>query len=293
MPLLRSRAPAKINLTLRVIRQRPDGYHDIVSLVAFADVGDDLTLVPGGKLDLDLVGPNAGALGDVADNLVLIAAQALDRRIKKLVLGQFKLMKNLPVGAGLGGGSADAAAALRLLAIANDLKLDDPRVFETTQIIGADVPVCLRSKARVMSGIGDRLSAPMRLPPLPAVIVFPGAHVATEQAFAMLDQMGVESLRRKLDDHPEVEGIPLERHEFIAFLNTQANDLARATESFLPIVVTVEERLRRTSGVQVVRMSGSGSSVFGIYESQPLAAKAAEEIRAEHPNWWVQETNFV
>jgi len=292
MPLLRSRAPAKINLTLRIVRQRTDGYHDIVSLVAFADVSDELTLVPGNTLELDLSGPRAAALSNASDNLVLVAAHTLDRHIKNLKLGRFELKKHLPVGAGLGGGSADAAAALRLLAAANDLEPGDARIYAAANMIGADVSVCLESKARVITGIGDQLSAPIKLPSLPAVIAFPGAHVATQEAFGAYDQLNLE-LCEKFEDHLEAKDIPLEREEFIAFLNSQTNDLTRATESFAPVISAVEECLRKTSGTQLVRMSGSGSSVFAIYENKMLAQKAAEEIRGRHSDWWVHTTNLV
>ncbi len=150
------KAPAKINLTLRVLGRRADGYHDIESLVAFAGVGDALTFTPGGDLALTVGGPTAAAAGDVADNLVLKAAHALAERVTGLRLGWFTLSKRLPVAAGLGGGSADAAAALRLLARANALAPDDPRLMQAARATGADVPVCLDPHTRLMRGIGDR-----------------------------------------------------------------------------------------------------------------------------------------
>jgi 4-diphosphocytidyl-2-C-methyl-D-erythritol kinase len=292
MARLQSRAFAKINLTLRIVRRRADGYHDIVSLVAFADVGDLLTLIPGSRLDLDVGGPNAAAIGDANDNLVLLAARALAERVSDAKLGRFELAKYLPVGAGLGGGSADAAGAFRLLASLNDLSFDDPRILIAASKIGADVAVCLSQKARVMSGIGDRLSDPLKLPPLPAVIVFPNVPVPTNEMFGIYDELGVESLSGNYPDHPEVHAIPLERDKFIAFLNTQANDLTRATHSFTSVVGIVEEHLHQTSGVRLVRMTGSGSSVFALYDSAAQAKKAAEEIRAEHPDWWVSATTL-
>src|SRR5215472_2960863 len=149
------KAPAKVNLTLRVLGRRADGYHDIESLVAFAGVGDALTFTPSGALALAVGGPTAAAAGDVADNLVLKAARALGERVEGLKLGRFTLSKRLPVSAGLGGGSADAAAALRLLARANRLAPDDPRLMQAARNTGADVPVCLDPRARLMRGIGD------------------------------------------------------------------------------------------------------------------------------------------
>ena len=158
------KAPAKVNLTLRVLGRRADGYHDIESLVAFAGVGDALTFTPGPALTLAVGGPTAGAAGDTADNLVLKAARALAERVEGLALGSFALSKRLPVAAGLGGGSADAAAALRLLARANGIARDDRRLIEAARATGADVPVCLDPRVRLMRGIGDVLSDPLDLP---------------------------------------------------------------------------------------------------------------------------------
>ena len=155
-------APAKINLTLRVLGRRADGYHELESLVAFADLADTLSLQPGGDAALDVTGPFAAACGPVADNLVLKALAALRERVAGLRAGRFRLEKNIPVAAGLGGGSADAAAALRLLARANGLAPDDRAAGGGGARVGADVPVCLEPRARIMRGVGDELSAAAR-----------------------------------------------------------------------------------------------------------------------------------
>src|SRR5262249_39681799 len=162
------RAPAKVNLTLRVIGRRADGYHEIESLVVFASVGDALAFTAGRSLALAVRGPTALSAGAIADNLVLKAAHALAERAEGLRLGRFILSKRLPVAAGLGGGSADAAAALRLLARHNRLALDDPRLAAAARATGADVPVCLDPPPRLMRGVGGILSAPIGLPRLPA-----------------------------------------------------------------------------------------------------------------------------
>ena len=141
------KAHAKINLTLRVIGRRADGYHDIESLVVFAGLGDVLTFAPADALTLAVRGPNARASGAIPDNLVLRAARALAERVEGIKLGRFALSKRLPVAAGLGGGSADAAAALRILARVNNMKLDDPRLMQAARATGADVPVCLDPRA--------------------------------------------------------------------------------------------------------------------------------------------------
>ena len=160
MPAARAElAPAKVNLTLRVIGRRADGYHDIESLVVFAAVGDALTFTRGREMSLAVRGPTAAASGDLADNLVLKAARELAERVEGLKQGRFALAKRLPVAAGLGGGSADAGAALRLLARANRIALDDPRLMAAARATGADVPVCLDPRPRLMRGIGEILSA--------------------------------------------------------------------------------------------------------------------------------------
>ena len=176
---------AKVNLTLRVVGRRVDGYHDLESVVAFADCADRLSLLPGSELRLKTTGPLAEACGEVADNLVLKAARLLAERVPGLKTGTFTLYKTLPVAAGIGGGSADAAAALRLLARANGLATDDARLSEVAQLTGADVPVCVASRACVMTGVGESL-LPLALPKLPCVLVNPRVAVATKDVFTAL-----------------------------------------------------------------------------------------------------------
>jgi 4-diphosphocytidyl-2-C-methyl-D-erythritol kinase len=183
---LAASAPAKLNLTLRILGRRGDGYHDLVSLVAFAPFGDRLTFQPGVPLALEVDGPAANGAGPIADNFVLRAARALAARIEGLRLGGFQLTKQLPSGAGLGGGSADAAAALWLLAKANDIGLNDPRLAAAARETGADVAVCLDPRPRLMGGVGDVLSGPLTLPRLGIVVVHPGVAVPTKSVFAAL-----------------------------------------------------------------------------------------------------------
>src|ERR1700744_2147017 len=176
---------AKVNLTLRVVGRRVDGYHDLESVVAFADCADRLSLRSGAELQLKTTGPLAEACGELADNLVLKAARLLSERVPNLKTGAFTLHKVLPVAAGIGGGSADAAAALRLLVKANGLAIDDGRVNEVAQLTGADVPVCVASRACVMTGVGESL-LPLALPELACVLVNPRVAVATRDVFEAL-----------------------------------------------------------------------------------------------------------
>jgi 4-diphosphocytidyl-2-C-methyl-D-erythritol kinase len=276
------KAPAKINLTLRVLGRRADGYHDIESLAAFAGVGDALTFTPGGDLALTVGGPTAAAAGDVADNLVLTAAHALAERVAGLRLGRFTLSKRLPVAAGLGGGSADAAAALRLLARANGLAPHDPRLMQAARATGADVPVCLDPRARLMRGIGDILSDPVDLPRLFALLVNPGVAVATADVFAALaappaGQSGPAAL-------PE-GGAAL-----LAEIAGGRNDLEAPAIELEPAIADALAVLRKLPGCRLARMSGSGATCFGLFDSSRAASAAARTLRVAYPTWWVRAT---
>ena len=282
---LHETAPAKVNLTLRILDRRRDGYHNLESLVAFADECDRLAFVPGGALKLVVRGPEARATGRLADNLVLKAARLLAAKIKGLTLGRFTLTKNLPVAAGLGGGSADAAAALRLLARANRLNRNDPRILEVAQRIGSDVSVCVDARARLMHGIGEILSDPLHIPKLFVVLVNPGAALGTKRVFARYD-----SRKSRAGAKPASRAmlIPQWRSAFIAMLAVDRNDLEPAAIALAPAIATVLEVLRDSSGCRLARMSGSGATCFGIFASSRAAAAASRKIKAAHPRWWVR-----
>jgi 4-diphosphocytidyl-2-C-methyl-D-erythritol kinase len=286
--LLVENAPAKVNLTLRVLGRRADGYHDLDSLVVFAGCADRLSLTPGGGLTLAVDGPRAGLAGDTADNLVFKAARALAARIPDLVLGAFKLEKSLPVAAGLGGGSADAAAALRLIARANDLSPSDPRLYEAARATGADVPVCLDPRPRVMGGIGERLSEALTLPPLPAVLVNPGVAVPTKQVFAGWTPMVTSVAALDVAALAKVT----EQKELLRIVAAQPNDLESAAIAVAPVVADVLTALRALSGCGLARMSGSGATCFGLFSSAADAAAAAKALAAKYPDWWVCETTL-
>src|SRR6266481_4218962 len=260
------KAPAKVNLTLHVLGRRADGYHDIESLVAFAGVGDALSFTPGRTLALTVSGPTAAAAGDVADNLVLKAARSLAERVEGLKLGRFTLSKRLPVSAGLGGGSADAAAALRLLAC------------ET----GADVPVCLDPRARLMRGIGDVLSAPLKLPRLFALLVNPGVAVATKDVFAALNAPHAGQI-------PQA-GTPAGPAELLAEITNGRNDLEAPAIELEPAIADALAVLRKLPGCRLARMSGSGATCFGLFDSSRATAAAARTLRVGYPAWWVRAT---
>jgi 4-diphosphocytidyl-2-C-methyl-D-erythritol kinase len=276
------KAPAKVNLTLRVLGRRADGYHDIESLVAFAGVGDALTFKPGDDLALTVGGPTAAAAGDVADNLVLKASRALAERVAGVTLGRFTLSKRLPVAAGLGGGSADAAAALRLLARANALAPDDPSLMQAARATGADVPVCLDPRPRRMRGIGDILSDPLDLPRLFAVLVNPGVAVATADVFAALAAPPAGQ------NAPAAE--PLGPAALLAEIAGGRNDLEAPAIELEPAIADVLAVLRKLPGCRLARMSGSGPTCFGLFDSSRAASAAARTLRVGYPAWWVRAT---
>src|SRR5215510_13247242 len=240
------KAPAKVNLTLRVLGRRADGYHDIESLVAFAGVGDALNFTPGSALTLAVRGPTAPAAGEVADNLVLKAARACAGEVEGLALGHFDLSKRLPVAAGLGGGSADAASALRLLARANGIAPDDPRLLQAARATGADVPVCLDPRPRLMRGIGEVLSAPLAKP--------------VDSAALMAEIAGGR------------------------------NDLEGPAIELEPAIADVLAVLGKLPGCQLARMSGSGATCFGLFDSTRAANAAARTLRVGYPAWWTRAT---
>jgi 4-diphosphocytidyl-2-C-methyl-D-erythritol kinase len=276
------RAPAKVNLTLRVLGRRADGYHDIESLVAFAGVGDVLTFTPGGAWALTIGGPTAAAAGESADNLVLKAAHALAERVDGLKLGQFALSKRLPVAAGLGGGSADAAAALRLLARAKGLALDDLRLMQAARATGADVPVCLDPRTRLMRGIGEILSAPLDLPRLFALLVNPGVAVATRDVFARLT---MPSATETAPTPP-----PQQAAALLAEIAAGRNDLEAPAIELEPVIAVALATLRKLSGCRLARMSGSGATCFALFDSTRAANAAARALRVGYPDWWVRAT---
>jgi 4-diphosphocytidyl-2-C-methyl-D-erythritol kinase len=273
-------APAKVNLILHVLGRRADGYHELESLVAFADEGDRLTLTPQDRLRLTVSGTHAKTAGADADNLVLKAAQALSARAENLKLGDFALEKNLPVAAGLGGGSSDAAAALRLLARTNGMAPDDIKLYKAARAVGADVPVCLDPRARIMRGIGHDLSPTIALPALPAVLANPGVALSTRDVFAAL------TVKQR---QPSIGEVPRDAAALRGWLAQQGNDLETPARSLQPVIGSVLAALSHW-GAELSRMSGSGATCFGIFATPDAARAAALAVTRAQPDWWVRAT---
>lgn len=282
-----TRARAKINLTLHISGRRADGYHDLESLVAFADLGDDVTLVASDHVALTISGPESADLLATSDNHILKAALALRVLKPDLRVGHFHLLKRLPLASGMGGGSADAAAALRLLAKLNGLLLDDPRLFEAARKTGADVPVCLDSAARMMRGIGDQLDDSVVLPPLFAVLVNPRIATSTPDVFDAIGLKAGASKSAPAHDVPALNSWA----ECIAYLKRHRNDMQDAAIKLVPAIAECLVTLQSTQPL-FARMSGSGATVFALYVDCRAAARAAKIVKSTNPSWWVRPTRL-
>jgi 4-diphosphocytidyl-2-C-methyl-D-erythritol kinase len=317
---LTARARAKINLSLHVLGRREDGYHELESLVAFAGAGDELALEPGGALSLTIAGPMGAGLEAADDNLVLIAARSLAALIPDLRTGAFHLVKRLPVASGIGGGSADAAAALRLLARANGISADDPCVMAAARATGADVPACLISRSLIMRGAGEWLER-VSLPRLFAVLVNPGVAVPTAGVFRELglalgekasfhfaptvfpswsglarpstsgrrSQEDVDG-RAKPDHDVEENGAAVLTSRLTARLAALRNDLEPPAIRLAPIIGEALAALRDQDGCRLARMSGSGATCFALFDDCRASAAAAKRLTLRHPEWWVKPT---
>ncbi|MWP37457.1 4-(cytidine 5'-diphospho)-2-C-methyl-D-erythritol kinase [Rhodobacter sphaeroides] len=272
-------ARAKINLTLHVTGQRPDGYHLLDSLVVFADVGDRVRAEPAEALSLAITGPQAANLPVTDDNLVLRAARTLGGQGARLTLE-----KHLPVASGIGGGSADAAAALVALARLWQVPLPEPAAVLK---LGADVPVCLEGRAVRMAGVGEILT-PLAAP-LPEgwlVLANPGVSVPTPPVFKALARRDNPPMPDDLPGWPTVEALA-------AFLATQRNDLEPPAIALAPEIARTRAALSAQPGCLLARMSGSGATCFGLFAAEEAARAAAEAIGAEHPGWWVAPARMV
>lgn len=259
-------APAKVNLCLHVTGQRADGYHLLDGLVAFADIGDRVTVTQG--QGLSIAGPQAGGLEPAEDNLCLRAARAMGGGVA------VALEKVLPVASGIGGGSADAAAVLRAMARMGR-PLPEP---SAVLALGADVPVCLAGHAARMQGVGEVLT-PVALPDAWLVLANPGVAVSTPQVF--------RALARR--DNPPMQPLPVLRDAagLAAWLAGQRNDLEPPATALAPVIAKVGAALASRPGCLLARMSGSGATCFGLFPDGESAAAARDALAADHPEWWV------
>jgi 4-diphosphocytidyl-2-C-methyl-D-erythritol kinase len=275
-------APAKINLALHVTARRSDGYHELESLVVFADVSDELDAVAAPADHLRISGPFAAGLHDGDGNLVRRAVAAFRARWPGAVATgvAMHLRKNLPVSAGLGGGSADAAAALRLMVDLSTIDIPTPELMLLAASLGADVPVCLASRPALISGVGERVRLLPECPPLHIVLVNPLVAVPTADVF------------RRLTEHqnPPLPALPegLDRASMLAlWLVETRNDLEAPAIAIAPVIAELIAGMAGVSGCTLARMSGSGATVFGLFGSSTQAHQAAHDLRRKWPAYWI------
>lgn len=282
-------APAKINLFLHIVGKRSDGYHSLDSLVTFADIGDVISISPMDGFAFYIEGPMANSF-DVGErsakpdskNLVVRAVWSLARMTNRSPRFSITLGKNLPLGAGIGGGSADAAAVLwglcRYWKVAPDMNM----LRDLLMKLGADVPVCFESRTRFVAGAGENLSAPVTIPEIHAVLIHPRIRCNTKEIFK---------------NYASAFNVPIDRpsgfkdqDSLITFLKTTQNELMPAAVRTAPEIRNALTQLEGTDGCRMARMSGSGSACFGLYATKGEAEKACADIKETNPDWWVRST---
>jgi len=279
-------ARAKINLFLHVTGRRADGYHTLQSLVAFADIGDTVTAEPSGMLSLSLDGPFGDLLEVSEDNLVLRAALALQdvahARTGRRPGAALLLTKRLPLASGIGGGSADAAATLRVLSRLWDLPLSEDERIALALRLGADVPVCLDSRTRMMAGIGDRLTPAPALPPVWIVLANPGRGLETRGMFAARGEAAFTSPMTV----PASFASPHDLTDWLA--RETRNDLEGVARNAMPEIGEMESALCALPGALHAGMSGSGATCFALFADNAAAVEGARTLRDAHGGWWVE-----
>lgn len=286
MPPVSDLARAKINLTLRVHGRRTDGFHELTSLVVFADVADRVEMTPADTSGFSLSGPFVAALGR-GQNLVEQAAMQFRERFPDTPPVHITLDKQLPVAAGLGGGSADAAAILRLLAHLQGGTVTDDRLDRIAMALGSDIAVCLRSSAAWMTGRGEKVVPIPDFPKLPTILVNPGAALGASEVYAALKAPVLEETEAELPHRFSVSG---DTFDLIDALKHSSNDLQAPAIRLAPVINDVVDAIAATKGCQLARMSGSGSTCFGLYASEREAKEASEKIAARFPQWWITHT---
>jgi 4-diphosphocytidyl-2-C-methyl-D-erythritol kinase len=283
---IREIARAKINLTLVVRGRRPDGYHELSSLVTFAELGDTLDFEPGAPERIAATGPFAAEI--VGENLLATTLATLRAKAPALTLGAVHLEKNLPVAAGVGGGSADAGGLLRAVRRANEKQAQAVDWHGIAARLGADIPVCLANVPAVMSGKGERLLPVQRLPSAAAVLVNPRRPLQTAQVFAAL-------AAPPLPAAPSHEPPPAiaDLDGLCAYMRAHGNTLQRPATGILPAIGEVISALEAQAGCRLAAMSGSGPTCFGLFADSAAAAEAARALSAGQPSWWIAATSLA
>lgn len=284
--MLTTNAPAKINLYLHVTGRRDDGYHLLDSLVAFTNVGDEMGLEKAPSFAFEMKGPMASVLAgeDPEKNLAVRAARILAQTVHKPLDVKLTLTKNLPVASGIGGGSTDAAAALRLLASHWGLAPDAPVLHEIAASLGQDVPCCIAARSCYFRGIGDVTDPAPPLPHTDLVLVNPNKALPTPSVFKA--RTGAFAPEARLERAPETA------QELAALLASRTNSLSEAAQTLCPEIAEVLQALDRQESCLLSRMSGSGATCFGLFPDRATARMAAAAIYKERPDWWVVPASF-
>jgi 4-diphosphocytidyl-2-C-methyl-D-erythritol kinase len=281
MPVIRERARAKINLTLRVLGRRADGYHALESLIVFADVGDEVRLTPGAPPAVRMTGPYATAIAGA--NLVDTALQRLTSADPTLTLGAVEVEKRLPIAAGIGGGSADAAAVLRAVRRINPTVRVDWQAVAAS--LGADVPVCLADRNALVWGFGEEVQPTPALPRLDAVLVCPLAAAPFGKTRAVFQCLSLPPSGPPAP--PAALPSLTDRAALIAHMAALGNDLRAPAQALMPASAEAEAALAASAGCLYASLSGAGPTSYGIFADAADAAAAAEALRARHPDWWI------
>ncbi|MBI1300901.1 MAG: 4-(cytidine 5'-diphospho)-2-C-methyl-D-erythritol kinase [Alphaproteobacteria bacterium] len=281
-------APAKVNLFLHITGKRIDGFHTLESLIAFADIGEKISIEPHSHFEFSVCGPYVDRLEKEhrqnhldSQNLVVKAARALSQVTDQPLNCRIKLEKSLPIASGLGGGSSDAAATIwglqRFLGLSQDTEYLIPLMTK----LGADIPVCYFARSAFVSGIGDKIEPCYNLPEMPIVLVNPNISCSTKNVF--LQRQG--SFKKEISKYPNLNSF----ENLFSFLSKTQNDLYNAAVETVPEIANVMFALETQTTCLFHRMSGSGATCFGLFETAELAKKAANEIQNENPDWWVQD----
>lgn len=279
--MLQQRARAKINLALHVTGQRPDGYHELDTIVTFADMCDTLTFRPARGLELTLSGRFGDDLSQTGQNIIIRAAQALRDGFGRPQDGvNINLEKNLPIASGIGGGSSDAAAALRGLCTLWQLTPSEQELVDLALSLGADVPMCLAQSSAHITGIGEHIQ-PLAISPMNIVLANPGAAVATPSVFKHLSNKNNPALTSP--DHP-IE-------DWFTYLSAQRNDLQLPAVELCDAIQPCLDALGECHGNRLVRMSGSGATCFALFDDRITAEQAANGLQDAFPDWWVVATS--
>ncbi|MCL2473302.1 MAG: 4-(cytidine 5'-diphospho)-2-C-methyl-D-erythritol kinase [Alphaproteobacteria bacterium] len=284
MSILREFAPAKLNLYLNITGRRENGYHNLDSLAAFSSVGDELAIREAKDFSFEISGRFGEELnaGDMKDNLVIKATLSLSRLTGNPLKGHLVLIKNLPLASGIGGGSADAAATLRLLARMWGLSKDDERILEAAKELGEDVPVCLHTDSVYITAEGTEKSFP--LPKTHVVLINPCKGVPTPAVYKAYREGNYPfSPKFQLENKPETV------YELVAELKKRNNDLYKPALTLLPEISEIITMLEASDNCLFARMSGSGATCFGIYPDEMSANSAAAQIKTIRPKWWVEK----